>query len=373
MAGLPLTLERRGLQRWTFLVLLALAGYLFWLIAQPIWVPLFLGMLIAMGVHPLHQRLVRRLSGREALSAALLTILVLLVALGLGAAMTVAILGQAIELARDLSDHYRHGGTAEVLGPRLQAALTALGQDPKTLRMELVSKTDAIATNIGGVASRLVSASVGGVLAVAFTGITAYYLLRQGERLTDWLVAALPLPDAQVRELVRSFGEVTRAMLLGTGATALYEAAASFVAYWIAGVPQPAVWAAISGIATVIPVVGITIIAGPIAIWLAATGHLGAGVAVMAWNVTGVSGVSNYVLRPWLLGARVRMNDLLAFIALFGGAAAFGLLGVILGPIIAALLVSLVGIYLRDYQPKAAAQPQPGAVATVRPASPAQA
>jgi predicted PurR-regulated permease PerM len=141
-------------------------------------------------------------------------------------------------------------------------------------------------------------------------------------------------------------------MLLGTGMTALYEATAAFCGYWAAGVPRPLVWAALTGIASVVPVVGMMMIAGPVCGWLVFSGRASAGLALGLWCIIGVGGVANYVLRPWLLGSKMRMNDLLAFIALFGGVAAFGLLGMILGPIVAALLVSLVHIYQRDYRPR---------------------
>ena len=353
---MSLALQRGSLQHWTLLVLFGLGVYLFWLIAQPLWVPIFLGMLVAMGAHPLHRRLVQRFPRRETFSAAVLTGLVLLVMLGLGGFLTLIVLGQLVDLARDVANHYRHGGSAEVLGVRLQGLLTSLGQDPERLREELVTASENVAANVGQTATRLVAASLGGIIVIVLTAVTGYHLLREGEREKEWLVAALPLPHNQVRELARDFLDVTRTMLLGTGVTALYEATTAFLGYWIAGVPRPVVWAALTGIASVIPAVGTTLIVAPIVVWLIATGHLAAGVAIAVWSLVGMGGVANYVLRPRLLGSRMRMNDLLVFIALFGGVAAFGLLGVFLGPIVTAFLVSLVHIYQRDYQPRTAAR-----------------
>src|SRR5205085_11803333 len=122
------------------------------------------------------------------------------------------------------------------------------------------------------------------------------FLLREGARQTDWLVKALPLPDSQVRELADDFRNVTQAMLLGTGVTALYEAFTAFLGYWIAGVPRPLMWAALTGIASVVPAVGTALIWVPIAVWLMATGHLGAGIAVAVFSLVAVGGVANYLL-----------------------------------------------------------------------------
>src|SRR5882762_6514028 len=101
---MPLGLNRRNLERWTFLALFGLSLYLFWLIAQPLWVPLFLGMLIALGTHPLHRRLVRRFPRHETLSAALLTGVVLVVLLALGAFLILVLLGQLVDLAREAAN-----------------------------------------------------------------------------------------------------------------------------------------------------------------------------------------------------------------------------------------------------------------------------
>ena len=343
--------ERRKLQNWTFLVLFALTVYLFWLVAQPLWVPIFLGMLIAMAVHPLHKRVLRRYPRRDVLSAAVLTGLVMAVSLALAAFFAVVVLGQLIDMARDLSNVYKHGGSTEVVGARLQAMLTSLGQDPARLSAELATVTDSLANNLGGAASRFLAASMSGILAFVFTAITSYYLLHQGARLSDWFVGTLPLPDSQGQELVENFRDVTRAMLLGTGVTAVYQAFAAFLGYFVAGVPRPLVWAVLTGVASVVPAGGAGLIWLPVTAWLLFTGHLVGGVALAVYSFAAVNIVATYVLRPRLLGSMVQMNDLLVFIALFGGVQAFGFLGIILGPIVTALLVSMVRIYQRDYRP----------------------
>jgi len=349
---MPFARDRLRMQRWTFLILLGFAAYLFWLIVQTLWVPLFLGVLIAVGTHPLHRRVAQRSPRRAALSAALITGLVLAISLALATFMTVVVLGQLVPTARAAAEQYRHGGSEELLGLHLQAILTSLGQDPEQLRLHFISATDKFAANAAGMAGSLVAASLEGLLVVVFTAITSYYLLRKGERATAWMVDVLPLPDRQVRELVRNFREVTRAMLLGTGVTALFQAVGAFLGYWVAGVPSPMVWGSLTGIASIVPGIGTALVWGPVIAWLLATGHVVRGLLLAVWVALVVVGVADYVLRPRLLGSKGRMDDLLVFIAIFGGIQAFGLLGLILGPIVTALLVALVRIYRRDYRPK---------------------
>src|SRR5947209_17344838 len=99
------TAERTRLQRWTFLVLFALAVYAFWRTLEPIWVPVLLGLVIAVGVHPLHERLLRRFGGRHpGLPAALLTALVMALALALMAFLLFVVGHRLIALAQSLAD-----------------------------------------------------------------------------------------------------------------------------------------------------------------------------------------------------------------------------------------------------------------------------
>jgi predicted PurR-regulated permease PerM len=81
-------------------------------------------------------------------------------------------------------------------------------------------------------------------------------------------------------------------------------------------------------------------------------GHPAQGIGILLWSAVVVVFIADYILRPKLVGTRLRMNDLLVFIAIFGGIEAFGILGVVLGPIAMAVLLSLLRIYQRDYRPE---------------------
>jgi predicted PurR-regulated permease PerM len=343
--------DRVRLQRWTFLVLFAFSGWLFWRTAAPLFVPLFLGILVAIGVRPLYVRLVARSPRREAAVAAGLTAAVLLIGIGVLAFLLTVVSAELVSFARSALEHYKHGGTRELLGPRLSALLQSAGGEPESVLKRVAQSAEAAAGRLAELTGTIVVTSLNGLVVLIFTALTSYYLLREGGRILDWLVGALPLPPEQVLELAKDFRDVTQAMLLGTGATAVYQGVIAFVGYLIFQVPSPLLWAALTGVASLLPGVGTTLVWAPIAIWLVATGHIGLALGVVAWGVVLIVGVADYLLRPRLLGKKVRMNELLVFIAIFGGIEAFGLLGLILGPIFVALFVSFVRIYEREYKP----------------------
>jgi predicted PurR-regulated permease PerM len=98
--------------------------------------------------------------------------------------------------------------------------------------------------------------------------------------------------------------------------------------------------------------VGTALVWVPVGVFMMATGSVGKGLGVLAWGAIFVVFIADYVLRPKLVGTKIKMNDLLVFIAIFGGIEAFGILGIVLGPIATAVLLSLLRIYQRDYRPE---------------------
>jgi predicted PurR-regulated permease PerM len=120
------------------------------------------------------------------------------------------------------------------------------------------------------------------------------------------------------------------------------------VGYLITGVPEAAFFGAATAVASLIPAVGTLLVWVPAGIFLIATGHVAMGVLQFVWGTVVVVGISDYVIRPALIGRHGTMPALLTFTALFGGVEAFGLIGLIVGPLLMALSFSILRIFARD-------------------------
>lgn len=345
--------ERTRLQRSTFLVLFAFALYGFWRTLEPIWVPVLLGLAIAVAVHPLHEKLARNLGGKHpGVPAALITAAVMALSLALIAFLVFVVGHRVVNLAQEMSARYQNKGAVGLLGRDVSRLLGRFGLSADDIEQRVADTARDVATFLGKGATSIVAGLFSAIFIFIFTTITSYYLLREGTEGTSWLVEMVPLPDGQVAEMVRDVRDVMRAMLLSTGLLALYQGVTAGIGYWIFGVESPLVWASLTGIASIMPAVGTALVWAPVGIALMATGHFGKGLGVLLWSAAVVVFVADYVLRPRLVGTRIKMNDLLIFIAIFGGIEAFGILGVILGPIAVAVLLSLLRIYQRDYRPE---------------------
>jgi len=345
--------ERSRLQRSTFLVLFVLALYAFWRTLEPIWVPVFLGLVIAVGVYPLHAKLLRRFGGKHpGLPAALLTAAVMVLGLALIGFLVFVVGHRAVGVAQDMASRYQNKGALGLLGGDVTRVLQRFGLSEDDLRLRIAETAGNIASFMGRGVTGLVAGLFSAVFIFIFTAITSYYLLREGAEGTSWLVEMLPLPDGQVLEIVRDVRDVMRAILMSTGLLSLYQGLSAGIGYWIFGVDSPLVWAALTGIASILPAVGTALVWVPVGVVMMAMGHVGKGLGVLAWGGVVVVFVADYVLRPKMVGTRIKMNDLLVFIAIFGGFEAFGVLGIVLGPIAVAVLLSLLRIYQRDYRPE---------------------
>jgi len=344
------TVERTKLHRWTFLVLISLAFYLFCLTIAPIWIPVFLGLVISVGVHPLHEKLNQRFKHPRLISG-LLTAAVLLAALVLIAFLIFIVGHRALQVASLASERYQKNGTVGLLGKPLTQLLQTAGAGPATLNQRLGEFARDSAGFLGNSATKILASVFSAIFIFIFTALTSYYLLLEGQAGTSWLIETLPLPDGQVWVLVKNVRDVTRAMILGTGVTAAYQGVMAFVGYLVLGVDSPIVWASLTAIASILPGIGTALVWVPISIYVMAEASLAKGIALFLWGNIAIVFVADYIIRPKLVGDKLRMNDLLVFIAIFGGIEAFGILGLLLGPIAVALFLSLLRIYQSDYRP----------------------
>jgi predicted PurR-regulated permease PerM len=166
-----------------------------------------------------------------------------------------------------------------------------------------------------------------------------FFFLRDGQRLLDGRVSALPMGAARARQLLDRFAEVSRATIKGTLVIGLVQGTLGGIAFWVLGVSAPVLWGAVMALMSILPAIGPAIVWVPAAVVLLVNGRIGAGIALIAIGVFVISLVDN-LLRPILVGRDTRMPDYLVLLSTLGGLAAFGLAGIVIGPIIAAFFLS---------------------------------
>ena len=171
-----------------------------------------------------------------------------------------------------------------------------------------------------------------------------FYFLRDGDSILTRFRLFLPFEEtmtermlAEARELI--FASVTTSLVI-----AAVQGTICGGAFAIVGLGSPVFWGVVMGFLSLLPVVGAWPVWVPAAIWLFSTGHVGRGLILIA--ICGALGATiDNILRPVLLGGRASLNGLLVFISVLGGITVFGVLGVVLGPIVVATTVGILDVY----------------------------
>ena len=167
-----------------------------------------------------------------------------------------------------------------------------------------------------------------------------FFMLRDGPRIAQTLVRMLPIETHLRCKLWRHLIDVTRAVFMGIGLTALVQGTLLGIGFAIAGLPSPLLFGVLGAMFALVPIVGTTIVWVPATLWLLTQDQLPYAVFMLAWGVVVVGAVDN-VLRPILISGRTEVPTLAVFIGVMGGLSAFGFIGLFLGPIVLGLLVAL--------------------------------
>jgi len=175
-----------------------------------------------------------------------------------------------------------------------------------------------------------------------------FFLLIDQEQLKNYLQRLSPLPDHHDRLLLSKFEEISRAILVGNGVCGVIQGVLGGVVFAFMGISSPVLWGAVMGILAFLPILGIGLVLLPAALILLLKGKIGAGILMAIFYVF-LSFSVEYIVKPQMVGERVKMHTLLVFLAILGGLKVFGFLGIIYGPLIVTGFLTLADIYFGSY------------------------
>ncbi len=337
--------DRAKQGQWLVLVVATAAAiYLCWRMVQPFVNVLLWAAVLTIVSAPVYAFVARKSKrpGLAALVAILVVILAFVLPLGLAVG---AIVAQAGELARTGPAKLQAVLADPVQGARLQAFLDRVEPYVDLRKYTSSEALSGYAEEISGVVLQKSLSVIGGALGVLVNFIlvifTMFYLLRDGRAIADRLPDVLPLERSRSLEITRRTVEIVKASVFGVVVIAVIQGVMGGVGFAILGVPSPVLWGALMVLAAMIPVFGTALVWAPAALFLALTGHPVKALILVLWGAVAIGMVDN-LLRPSMVGKRIRMHELLVFFSVLGGIQAFGILGVLLGPVVLALATGLL-------------------------------
>ncbi|MFM0053050.1 AI-2E family transporter [Caballeronia grimmiae] len=301
----------------------------------------------------------RGLGGRASLSALTTTVVVATVIIGAMIAIAMPLTREAVEVVRRLVAW--SGGEPNRLAAIVED-IPVVGAQLSELTREVPAwGAEAAALRNGWLSALPKAARLAGqnALKFGFTFIALYFTYRHGESLIAKAHRLLaPLVGPRLQLYIASLRHVTRAVLFGVPITAIGQGAVAGIGYWAAGADEPVLLTLLTMLAALVPF-GALFVWLPTGVALLVDGSVWGGVGLLLWGAVVVSSIDN-VIRMLVIGNAIRMPFALALVSILGGVAAFGLIGLFAGPLVAEMLRMLW-----DARVPATARLEPGAVRSI--------
>ncbi|MDL2275483.1 AI-2E family transporter [Desulfosarcina sp. OttesenSCG-928-G10] len=340
------------LNKWVVLLMVIFISAVFLSMIRAFLMAILLAGIFVAITRPIYRRLEKWTGGRRSLASALTLVLIIVGVLIPLTLLAGVVTQQAIKVSQSampwVKEQLRQPGQitawlAELpyydqIAPHSELILRKAG--------ELVGKVSQILIN------NLSSVTMGAVnvIFMVFTWLyTMFFFLMDGDALLRKILYYLPLQDQDEQQMLVRFTSVTRATLKGTAVIGILQGGLAGISFWVAGIPSAAFWGSIMVVLSIIPGVGTAMVWVPAAIILGIGGEIGKGIGLAVFNGLVVGSLDN-LLRPMLVGKDTQMHELMIFFGTLGGIFMFGIPGVIIGPIIAALFVTIWDIYGQSFR-----------------------
>ncbi len=343
-----------------FVICFVLVLYGTFLVFRPFFTILVWAGVLTVVFLPLFDRLLRVLKGRRTLAAFLSCIIVLLLIILPVTLLVAGITSQSIALYHSIQDNLGTAGSGD--------ATSQLGllQSRPAVRWVLDQASRWMGTpnvDLEGVGRQVISAvsrwvvsegpkllaGVGGMLSnFLLVFISMFFLFRDGPALMEEIRSSSPLPEEYEREIKRKFQDVSYATFYGSILTAIVQGAAAAILFWFISVPSPLFWGAVVSFVSLVPIVGAFLVWIPMSGYFFLQGQSSRAIILLVIGGLVVSSIDN-ILKPLIIRGRTDMHPLLLFLSVLGGMQIFGFLGVLLGPLMVAILLSFLSFYRLEF------------------------
>jgi predicted PurR-regulated permease PerM len=330
-----------------------LLAYLVFRVFQPFLSPLGWAVVFVVVFYPLHVKLEKRVGPK--LAAAVSTVAVTVILIVPAILLMTAFVHEAVEAGRNIQ-----AGVAEGRMPMVEDAWAwvserAPGESPSDLETLARDYVDRLGEFLARQATSVLRNAVLFVFYLIVTIFAMFFLFRDATKMVGGMRRLLPFEEplrermlGQARDLV--FASVTASLIIAT-----VQGTLGGIAFAIVGIGAAVFWGVLMGFFSLVPLIGPWLVWVPAAAWLFASGERNRGIALVLLGLV-VSTIDQF-LRPALIKGRARLSALIVFISVLGGIGVFGMLGIVLGPIVVATAVGLLEAYTQEQQMKQAESP----------------
>jgi predicted PurR-regulated permease PerM len=306
---------------------------------------------------PVYRRLAKSMGERRNLAAIATVVLVVAIVILPATLITASLVRQASGLYQmfrsgelNLANNFHQ--VLDALPPWLTSLLDSFGlTDLATAQQKLADMLMRGSQVIASQAINIGQTTFEVIVRLFIMLYLLFFLLRDGDELFRSIKDAVPLTAEHQRAVFSKFATVIRATVKGTVVIAIMQGALGGLIFWFLGIRAALLWAVLMAFLSLLPAVGAALVWAPVAIYFLVTGAVWEGVVLIAFG-TLVIGLVDNLVRPILVGADTKMPDYVVLISTLGGLEVFGMNGIVLGPVIAAMFIVVWDIFAAEHRGK---------------------
>nr|WP_320010604.1 AI-2E family transporter [uncultured Desulfobulbus sp.] len=345
-------MKRELINKSVLLVMVLSISALFLDMIHQFLMPMFMAGIFSAMLRPAHRWLTSKIGGRHNLASILVLLAMIILVLAPLSLLIGVVVSQALSVSQSVTpwvQTFINEPTA------ISTYLEKLPFYDQVLpyRAVIIERAGQVVGNLStfliNSLSSVTKLTVNAVFSSVVMLYVMFYFLTMGEILLTKILYFLPLHDRDERLLLRRFTSVTKATLKGTLIIGALQGSICGIAFAFAGIQGPVFWGTIMAVMSIIPAFGTAIVWGPALIILLLKGNF-VGVGILVVLCGGVAGNLDNLIRPRLVGKDTEMHDLFVLFGTLGGISMFGILGIIIGPIVAALFITIWEIYGKAFE-----------------------
>ena len=320
-----------------FMVVFVLVLLLFYKTVGLLLVPLFLGAIFSLILYPLFAKINQKIKSKNICS--ILVVLLFLLILVIPSIFAIgAVANETYKSYEKVSDYLESNNFCDNNG-KLCSEIMKFGVDLDI--KNLIKNISNYVFERGTVFAKNIARTGFSVFIMLFS---MFFFLRDGRELVLYLESLVPMEKRDKHRIFLKFKEVCQATIYGNIIVALIQGILGGIGFFIFGIPNALLWGIMMAIFALLPFGGTALVWLPAGIIMLSLQNWFAGIGILVWGVF-IVGLIDNILKPKLIGKKTNLHPLLVFVSIIGGLWAFGFIGVLIGPIIAALLIVLLDMY----------------------------
>ena len=339
-APAPESSARSHVRNFVLLVATSLGAFLCYLMAMPFVPALGWALALAVMFAPLQERLELRFKS-PSLAATLSVLAVGLILLVPATFVAQQLVAQAADGAQRIDSLFESGAWRRVLDTQPRLATLAAKIEK---RVDLPGAAKSLASWLSKMAASIIKGSVFQVLGFCLVLYLLFFFLRDRAVALHSIRSLSPLSHQEMDRVFSRVNDTIHATIYGTLAVSLVQGLLGGLMFWWLGLPAALLWGVVMALLAVVPILGAFVVWVPAAVFLALDGSWGKALLLTFWGLIVVSTVDN-LLYPMLVGKRLKMHTVLAFVSVVGGLMVFGPVGLILGPVVLTITIALLEIW----------------------------